>query len=67
MRTRAKEKDGSKGVIRYLMPEGNACRAPPTYKNLFWAAGWSPRTGNTSESKPSSETCSPHVLKKRIY
>lgn len=48
-----------RGAGSHLRPAGSACRAPPTYRNRLRAAGWSPRTGNTSESKPSSDTCSP--------
>lgn len=50
---------------RHLRPAGSACRAPPTYRNRLRAAGWSPRTGNTSESRPSSDTCSQNVPRRR--
>lgn len=56
---------GRRGGRLDLKPEGSACRAPPTYRNRFRAAGWSPRTGSTSESRPSSDACSPHVLGQR--
>lgn len=34
-----REKRGCVIVRCYLRPEGSGCRVPPTYRNLFWAAG----------------------------
>lgn len=38
------DKERKEGVCNremgyYLRPEGRGCRVPPTYRNLFWAAG----------------------------
>lgn len=53
------------GAGSHLRPAGSACRAPLAYRNRLRAAGWSPRTGNTSEAKPSSDTCSPNAPGRR--
>lgn len=63
---RAKEKDGSKEVI--TLPDAQRARHAELYSQEphSGAAGWSPRTGNTSESKPSSEITLHTSSKKRI-
>lgn len=38
-RERREEVSVQLGGEHYLRPEGRGCKAPPTYRNLFWAAG----------------------------